>query len=89
MWGGLRAACSPNKVFEWTEHLEKEFVDFKNIFYTQIRLSPFDKKKPLKMLCDGASSKSIGYVLFQMVNEDKPELGCTIVSANSTALKEA
>ena len=42
--GGLRAACSPNKVFEWTEHLEREFVDFKNIFHTQIRLSPFDKK---------------------------------------------
>ena len=40
-------------------------------------------------MCDGASSKGIGYIFYQNANESKPGEDITIVSANSIALKDS
>ena len=67
------------KIIQWGE------INFQD----PIRLSPYDHSKPLKLLTDRTSSKGVGFVLLQLRNKSKPELGCTIVAANSSALKEA
>ena len=52
-------------------------------------LSPFTPEKDINILCDGASSKGIGYIFYHNANENKPGEDVTIVSANSSALKES
>ena len=65
-----------------------EFKDLKFIFESQIRLTPYNKTNKLNLLTDGASSQGVGFVLFQYINDDQPELGVTIVAANSSRLKD-
>ena len=72
----------------WTPYIQAEFEQLKRIFQDQIRLSPFDPEKEINILCDGASSKGIGYIFYQNANKNKPGEDVTIVSANCSALKE-
>ena len=55
---------------------------------TQIRLSPYNPSKPLKLVIDGASSIGTGFLLAQMRDEQRPEKGCDIVNAGSGLLPE-
>ena len=66
-----------------------EFEQIKMIFQDQIRLSPFDPRKEINILTDGASSKGIGFVFYQNTNENKPGDDVTIVQANSSSLKDS
>ena len=66
--------------------LEKEYKGIKKKI--KFRLSASDPSKPLKLITDGASSKGVGFVLFQLRDESKPELGTNIVAANSSRLNE-
>ena len=72
--------------FVWTPYMQEEFMQLKKIFQDQIRLSPFNPEKEINILCDGASSKGIGYIFYQKANENKTGEDVTIVSANSSAL---
>ena len=56
----------------------------KEVMRTQLRLSPYDETKPLCLVVDGASSVGAGYVLFQWRDQNDPDAGACIVSANST-----
>ena len=52
-------------------------------------LSPYDPLKPLKLLMDGAKTRGIAYVLFQLHNEEHPEYGINTIVANSSKLKDS
>ena len=55
---------------------------------TQIKLSPYDPTKKLKLIIDGASSLGTGFILIQHLNDEQPEKGCKIVNAGSCLLPE-
>ena len=65
--------------------MQMEFEQIKKIFQDQIRLSPFDPKKEINILTDGASSK-VGFVFYQKANENEPGED---VTANSSGLKDS
>ena len=58
--------------FIWTPEMQKDFDHIKQIFTKQIRLSPFDPKKKINLLIDGANGSGVGYVLYQHVNDEDP-----------------
>ena len=64
--------------------MEQEYEMVKEVIKTQRRLSPYDDTKPLCLVVDGASSVGAGYVLFQWRDQNDPDAGANIVSANST-----
>lgn len=68
----LRKATAGTGKFCWTPALEAEYLAVKEIMVTQIRLSPYDKEKKLRLIIDGASSLGVGYVLFQYLNDQDP-----------------
>ena len=68
----LRAATAGNKQFAWDRRLEEEYEAVKEILSTQIRLSPYNDKKELNLVIDGASSVGVGYVLLQFLDDNNP-----------------
>lgn len=84
----LRKATASKTKFVWTQLLEEEYVAVKGVMETQIRLSPYDPSKKLRLVIDGASSAGVGFVLFQWVDEKDPGKGACIVAANSSMLGE-
>ena len=84
----LRKATAGTGKFSWTPMLEAEYQAVKEIMVTQIRLSPYDPEKQLRLIIDGASSLGVGYVLFQYLNDQDPAKGAVIISANSSMLSE-
>ena len=82
----MRKATAGATKFSWTESLEAEYSAVKNIIKNQMRLSPYDPKKELRLIADGASSIGIGYVLFQYLDDADPSKGALIISANSSML---
>ena len=68
----LRVGTTQGTKFVCTPYMQEEFVQLNKIFQDQIRLSPFDPEKEINILCDGASSKGIGYIFYQNANENKP-----------------
>ena len=49
--------------------MEDEYAAVKEIVTTQIRLSPYDETKKLRLVIDGASSVGVGFVLFQFLSD--------------------
>ena len=78
----LRKAAAGNTKFKWNPLLEAEYTAVKEIMVTHIRLSPYDPKKELCLIIDGASSVGVGFVLFQYLDDEKPEKGALIINAN-------
>merc|ERR1712236_45017 len=54
----LRAACAENKKFQWNEILQKEFLQVKHVFKSQIRLSPLDPNKTPKNTPNNTPNKT-------------------------------
>ena len=52
----LRKATAGSAKFTWTEELEREYQTIKKVMCEQIRLSPYDPDKVLRLVIDGASS---------------------------------
>ena len=77
-----KAAGSRSKVI-WNQDLETEYQSVLKIMKSQIKLSPYNPAKKLKLVIDGASSIGTGYILCQLINEAKPEAGCNIINAGS------
>ena len=84
----LRAGCAHLKHFSWTDIMEEEFRQVKEIFTHQIRLSPFDVEKRINIATDGANSSGVGFVLFQNADDLKQGENVSIVKANSSGLRE-
>ena len=84
----LRKATAGANKFTWTKILEEEYERVKEIVTTQIRLTPYDPDKKLRLVIDGASSVGVGFVLFQFVSDKDPKKGAVIINANSSLLGE-
>ena len=84
----LRKASGSRSKVTWNSELEVEYQAVIKIMQTQIKLSPYDPTKKLKLVIDGASSIGTGFILIQQLNEDKPEKGCKIINAGSCLLPE-
>jgi hypothetical protein len=69
--------------------LEEEYEAVKEIVTSQIRLSPYDPDKKLRLVIDGASSVGVGFVLFQFLSDEEPKKGAVIINANSSLLSES
>ena len=52
----LRKATAGASKFTWTQILDEEYLAVKKIITSQIRLSPYDPEKKLRLVIDGASS---------------------------------
>ena len=50
-----------------------------NVMKTRIKLSPYDPKKRLRLIIDGAKTIGTGFVLCQYVNEANPSQGVNII----------
>ena len=84
----LRKTTTDNVKFIWTDLLEQEYNAVKELIVKQIRLSPYNPGKVLRLLIDGASSIRVGYCLFQFLDDTDPAKGAVIISANSSILGE-
>ena len=82
----LRKATQGSVKLEWTPDLEAEYLATKKIMKNEIRLSPYNEKKWLNLVIDGASSRGIGFVCYQLVDEDDPSKGANIVQAGASLL---
>ena len=77
----LRAGSAHLKHFQWTDIMEQEFKQVKEIFTHQIRLSPFDAEKRINIATDGANSSGVGFVLFQNADDLKQGENVSIIKA--------
>ena len=85
----MRKATAGASKFTWTQILEEEYEAVKEIVTSQIRLSPYDPDKKLRLVIDGASSVGVGFVLFQFLSDEEPKKGAVIINANSSLLSES
>ena len=85
----LRRATAGSTKLVWNNLLEEEYTAVKNIMSTEIRLSPYNQEKTLNLVIDGASSIGVGFVLFQFLDDNKPEKGAVIIAANSSMLSDS
>ena len=84
----LRKATAGSSKFVWTDLLEQEYNAIKALMVSHIRLSPYDPKKELRLIIDGASNIGVGFCLFQYLDDQHPEKGALIINANSSMLSE-
>ena len=60
-----KASGSKSKVI-WNSELEAEYSAVLKIMQTQIKLSPYNPSKELKLVIDDASSIGTGFILVQL-----------------------
>ena len=82
----LRKATQGADKLKWNPELEAEYLQTKKIMKTEIRLSPYNENRWLNLVIDGASSKGVGFVLYQLVDEEDPSKGANIIQAGSSLL---
>ena len=80
----LRKACAGNSKFVWNDLLEQEYLMVKKIIGTQIKISPYDPSRELRLLIDGASSIGVGFILFQWLDDTDVKKGVSIILADSS-----
>ena len=73
----------------WNDEMEKEYETVRKTMLSQIRLTPFDPNKSLRLVIDASCTEGCGYVLFQFLDEMNPGEESSIVSANCTRFKES
>ena len=84
----LRKAAGGSSKVTWNSELEMEYNRVMEIMQHQIKLSPYNPKKKLRLVIDGASSIGTGFMLVQFRDDERPELGCNIIQAGSGLLPE-
>ena len=67
--GPLHHLASKTSKFEWTQECEKAFIDIKNKITQLPLVFLFNTNLPLHVVCDGAQSSHIAYVLYQKNSE--------------------
>ena len=83
-----RKATAGTAKFTWTQDLEQEYQNVKMVMVEQIRLSPYDPTKTLRLVIDGAFLQGVGFVLFQWIDEMDPSKGAAIINANASMLND-
>ena len=66
----LRKASGSRGKVEWNAELEAEYNTILEIMKTQLKLTPYDPKKKLKLIIDGANTIEAGFLLVQHLNDD-------------------
>ena len=51
-----------------------------------LKISPYRAEKWLNVVIDGSSTRGIGYIYFQWIDEEDPSQGATVVQAGSSLL---
>ena len=74
----IRKAMAAKGRFIWTDAMDQEYNTVRKTMLTQIKLTPLDEKKTLRLMIDGASTDGVGFVLFQWVNRMDPVKGAEI-----------
>ena len=54
---------------QWYNELKTEYQAVLKIMQTQIKLSPYDPSKKLKLVINGASSIGTGFILVKLLDE--------------------
>ena len=85
----IRKATASKGRFIWSDEMQKEYESVRETMLEQIRLTPFDPNKSLRLVIDAASTEGAGFALFQFVDEMDPSRGAVIVNANCTRFKES
>ena len=66
----LRAATGARgKKFVWTEDMENEYNNIRQIMKKQIKLSPYDPDKKLRLVIDGGRTAGTGFLFIQNVDD--------------------
>ena len=65
----LRKASGSRSKVSWNSELEAEYSAVLKIMQTQIKLSPYNPSKKLKLVIDGASSIGTGFLPVQLLYE--------------------
>ena len=63
--GPLHHMASKNTIFEWTPECEQAFLEIKSKITQLPLIFLFNPELPLHVVCDGAQSSHIAYVLYQ------------------------
>ena len=66
--------------------MEEEYKTVLKTMKTQVRLWPYNPKQKLKLVIDGARTAGTGFLLIQIINDEKPEDGIKIINAGSCLL---
>ena len=79
----LRKSTVGKGKIDWTEEHEAEYQNAMKVMQTRIMLSPYDPKKRLCLITDGAKTIGTGFVLCQYVNENNPSQGVNIIHSGA------
>ena len=75
--------------FVWTDEMEREYHKVWKTLLEQICLTPYNPDLTRhRMKIDGASTKGIGFVFKQCIDELNPDKEAIILNAYSSRLKE-
>ena len=85
----IRKETASKGKFMWNDEMDKEYEKVRKTLLSQIRLTPYDPNKSLRLVIDTSCTEGCGYVLFQFLDEMNPGEGASIVSANCTRFKES
>ena len=85
----IRKETASKGKFMWNDEMDKEYETVRKTLLSQIRLTPYDPNKSLRLVIDASCTEGCGYVLFQFLDEMNPGEGSSIVSANCTRFKES
>ena len=77
----IREATAAKVRFIWTDTMDQEYNTVRKTMLTKISLKPFDDRKTLRLMIDGA--------LMERVNKMNPSEGAVIGKANCSRFKES
>ena len=77
-----------SKTKEDYARINAEYQAVLKIMQRQVKLSPYNPAKKLKLVIDGASSIGTGFILVQLLDKKQPEKRCNIIHAGSSLLPE-
>ena len=80
------ATGARGKKFEWTEDMKKEYNNIKQIMKKQLKLFPYDPKKKLRLVIDGACTAGTEFLLIQYVDNKDMKKGIQIIHSRSNVL---
>ena len=82
----IRKATAGSTKLVWTMEMEREYLQTRKLMKENLKISPYRAEQWLNMVIDGSSTRGIGYVLFQWLDEEDPSQGVTIIQAGSSLL---
>ena len=80
------ATGARGKKFEWTEDMENEYSNMKQIMKKQLKLSPYDPKKKLRLVIDETRTAGTGFLLIKYVDNKDIKKGIQIIHSGSNVL---